>query len=47
VKVVESMIAAEHFLPNEQSFYCAGCPHQLACREWHRKAAAVHVSMAA
>jgi len=30
------MIRAEHFLPNEQSFYCGGCPFQGACRAWHR-----------
>ena len=45
VKLAESMIAAEHFLPNEQSFYCAGCPHQEACRGWYR--ARVSVRMAA
>ena len=47
VKMVERMIAAEHFLPSEQSFYCAGCPHQAACRTWHRQAARVSVRMAA
>ncbi len=36
VKRVESMIAAEHFLPNEGGMYCAGCPHQAACKAWHR-----------
>ena len=47
VKQVERMIAAEHWLPNEQSFYCGGCPHQQACRTWHRQAARVSVRMAA
>ena len=47
VKRVETMVAAEHWLPNEQSFYCAGCPHQEACRAWHREAARVIVRMAA
>ena len=47
VKRVESMIAAEHWLPSEQGFYCGGCPHQQACRTWHRQAACVHVRMAA
>ena len=48
VKVVESMIAAEHFLPNEGSFYCGGgCPHQVACKAWHRDRATVRLSMAA
>jgi putative RecB family exonuclease len=47
VKMVESMIAAEHFLPNEQGFWCAGCPHQEACRNWHREVARVSIRMAA
>ena len=46
-KLAESMIAAEHFCPNEQSFYCGGCPHQDACKSWHRDRAKVSVSMAA
>ena len=36
VKQAERMIAAEHFLPNETSYYCAGCPFQEPCRAWHR-----------
>ncbi len=47
VKRVESMIAAEHFLPNETGMYCSGCPHQEACKSWHREQARVHVPMAA
>ena len=47
VKVVEKMIAAEHWLPSEQGFYCAGCPHSEACGNWHRQAARVSVRMAA
>lgn len=47
VKCVESMIAAEHFLPNESSMYCAGCPHQAACQAWHRAEARQWVQMAA
>jgi len=27
-------IQAEVFLPSEQSFYCAGCPFQVACKAW-------------
>ena len=46
-KLAESMIEAEHFCPNEQSFYCGGCPHQDACRSWHRDRAKVRVGMAA
>jgi putative RecB family exonuclease len=46
VKMAESMIRAEHFLPNEQSFYCGGCPFQKACKAWHRQATRV-VSVAA
>ena len=44
VKMAERVIQAEHFLPNEGSFYCSGCPHQAACKGWHRQAA---VKMAA
>ena len=47
VKQAEKMIAAEHFLPSEQGFYCSGCPHQEACRAWHRSTARVSVRMAA
>ena len=47
VKRIEGMIAAEHWLPNEQGFYCGGCPHQQACRSWHRQAGRVSVRMAA
>jgi putative RecB family exonuclease len=46
-KRVESMIRHEHFLPNEQSFYCGSCPFQEACRAWHRNRAAARVRMAA
>lgn len=46
-KAVENMVKAEHWLPNEQGFYCAGCPHQEACKAWHRAANAVTVPMAA
>ena len=44
VKRVEQMIAAGHFLPNESSFYCAGCPHQDACKAWHRAGCRVSVT---
>ncbi len=47
VKVAERMIQAEHFLPSEQGFYCAGCPYQEACRGWYRGAGRVSVRMAA
>jgi putative RecB family exonuclease len=47
VKAVDSMIAAEHFLPNEGSFYCGGCPHHAACRAWHRNRARVTLPLAA
>ncbi len=47
VKLAEKMIAAEHFLPSEQGFYCGGCPHKSACKAWHRQAARVSVPMAA
>ncbi len=47
VKLVERAIQAELFLPSEQGFYCGGCPHQEACKAWHRKASRVSVRMAA
>lgn len=47
VKRIEPMIQAEHFLPNEQSYYCSGCPHQAACKAWHRNKTKSHVQMAA
>lgn len=37
VKRVESAIAAEAWLPSEQSFYCGGCGFRDACRRWHRQ----------
>jgi len=47
VMQTKKMIAAKHFLPSEQGFYCGGCPHQRACAAWHRQAARVSVRMAA
>ena len=46
-KLAESMIRAEHFCPSEQSFFCGGCPHQEACKSWHRDRARVSVRLAA
>lgn len=46
-RLAESMIAAEHFCPNEQGFYCGGCPHQEPCRNWHRQRTRVSVRLAA
>lgn len=36
VQLMESMVKQEHFYPNEQSFYCGGCPFGAACKAWHR-----------
>jgi Holliday junction resolvase-like predicted endonuclease len=47
IKAIDSMIAAEHFLPNEGSFYCSGCTHQAACEKWHRQRTTVNLQMAA
>ena len=47
VKRVDAMIAAEHFLPAEQSYWCAGCQYGVACRAWHRQASRVSVLKAA
>lgn len=46
-RLAESMIAAEHFAPSEQSFYCAGCAYQGTCASWHREKARVSVGVAA
>ena len=46
-RLAESMIAAEHFAPNEQGFYCAGCAYQGACASWHRDQARGRVPVAA
>ena len=46
-RLAESMIKAEHFCPSEQGFYCGGCPHQDACKNWHVDRARTTVRMAA
>lgn len=46
-KLAQSMIAAEHFYPSEQGFYCGGCPHQEACRTWHVERSRTVVPVAA
>jgi hypothetical protein len=47
VKLADSMINAGHFAPNEQGFYCGGCPHQEACKAWHVAKTRTVVRMAA
>jgi Holliday junction resolvase-like predicted endonuclease len=47
VKLADSMIEANHFAPNEQGFYCSGCPHQEACKNWHVSKSRTHVRLAA
>jgi len=47
VKLADSMIEANHFAPNEQGFYCGGCPHQEACKTWHVAKSRTTVRMAA
>lgn len=37
VKLAESMIASEHFIPNEEGMFCKSCPFQGACKNWHRE----------
>ena len=39
IKVAEKMIRSELFLPNEQSWACAGCAYGMACESWHRERA--------
>ena len=45
--LAESMVAAGHFAPNEQGFFCSGCPYREPCRNWHRERARTTVRMAA
>jgi RecB family exonuclease len=45
VQTAEKLIASEAFLPNEQGFYCGGCQHVSACKEWHRKARRISIPM--
>ena len=33
---VGRLVAAECFLPSEQSFACGDCPYADACKEWHQ-----------
>ncbi len=47
IKRVDEMVAAEHFLPSEQGYSCAGCQYGEACRAWHRQTSRIHVKMAA
>jgi Holliday junction resolvase-like predicted endonuclease len=35
INLMQSMIKAEHFYPNETSFYCSGCPFSENCKAWH------------
>jgi len=37
ITLMESMVKAEHFFPNEQSFYCNGCPYGETCKAWHKQ----------
>ena len=46
-RLAENMIAAEHYCPNEMSFFCGGCPYQEPCRNWHRERSRVSVRLAA
>lgn len=36
VKTVESMVAAEHFVPADEGMFCKSCPFQGACKTWHQ-----------
>jgi len=44
VRVMDEMARAEHFLPNDQSWACRGCPYALACESWHRERSRSHHS---
>lgn len=36
VKVLEKIVKAEAFLPNDQGWACGDCPYSLTCQSWHR-----------
>jgi len=38
IAIIEKAIAADVFLPNEQSFCCSDCVYAHACANWHRQA---------
>jgi putative RecB family exonuclease len=44
---IQQAVKQEVFLPSETSFSCADCQFAGACKAWHRKSAAKHISMAA
>jgi hypothetical protein len=35
VKLMQKLIDAGHFIPNDGSHFCPGCGFQNTCREWH------------
>lgn len=37
VKLAESMIASEHFCPNDEGMFCKSCPFAGACKNWHHE----------
>jgi len=37
IQLMDKMVKAEHFFPNEQSFYCNGCPYGETCKAWHKQ----------
>lgn len=37
IRTIDRMVEAEHFMPNEGSFFCGGCPYQTACQNWHKE----------
>jgi len=37
VRVLERMIQAEAFFPDEQGMDCGNCPYTQECRRWHRE----------
>ena len=37
IKIAESMIANEHFHPNDEGMFCKSCPFAGACKTWHRE----------
>ncbi len=42
VRVIEQMVRAEQFLPNDQGFACGDCPYGMACQAWHRTQTRCH-----
>jgi len=37
IQIIDAMVKAEHFLPDDTGFMCGDCQYAEHCRAWHRK----------